>query len=134
MGGADWAAARIAELRAMPNVRVLSRTVVFGRYDDGEHGAIERVADHLPQPAPHQVRQRLWKIVAAHTIMATGATERPLVFDGNDRPGVMLAGAVSTYINRFGVVPGDRAVVFAAADSGWQTAADLIAAGPRSRR
>ncbi|EGD57574.1 sarcosine oxidase subunit alpha family protein [Novosphingobium nitrogenifigens DSM 19370] len=129
MGGAEWAAARIAELRAMPNVRVLSRTVVFGRYDDGEHGAIERVADHLPQPAPHQVRQRLWKIVAAHTIMATGATERPLVFDGNDRPGVMLAGAVSTYINRFGVVPGDRAVVFAAADSGWQTAADLIAAG-----
>ena len=128
-GGAQWAAAVAAELAAMPNVRLLMRTTVFGRFDDGECGAIEAVADHLAEPLPGQPRQRLWKIVAHRTILATGATERPLVFDGNDRPGVMLASAVSTYINRFGVLPGHRVVVLASADSGWQTVADLIAAG-----
>ena len=132
LGGADgaqWAAAAVAELAAMPHVRVLTRTTVFGRFDDGEHGAIEQVADHLPVPLPGQPRQRLWKIVAQRTILATGATERPIVFEGNDRPGVMLASAVSTYCNRFGVAPGRRAVVLTAGDSGWQTAADLLAAG-----
>jgi len=127
--GADWAAATLAELASYPSLRILPRTTVFGRFDDGEHGAIERVADHLPIPLPGQPRQRLWKIVARRTILATGATERPIVFDGNDRPGVMLASAVSTYLNRYGVAPGRRAVVFTACDSGWQTAADLLAAG-----
>ena len=127
--GPAWVAGAIAALSAMPHVRVMRRTTVFGRCDDGEHGAIEQVADHLPVPLPGQPRQRLWKIVARQTILATGATERPIVFDGNDRPGVMLAGAVSTYCNRYGVAPGRRAVVLTASDSGWQTAADLIAAG-----
>jgi methylglutamate dehydrogenase subunit C len=127
--GSDWAAAIAAELAAMPNVRVLWRTRVFGRYDHGTHGAIEQVADHCPVPAPGQPRQRLWSIVARRTIMATGADERPVVFDGNDRPGVMLASAVSTYLNRYGVAPGRRAVVLAGADSGWQCAIDLLDAG-----
>ena len=127
--GAHWAATAFAELAAMPHVRLLTRTTVFGRYDDGEHGAIEQVADHVAIPAPGQPRQRLWKIVATRTILATGATERPIVFDGNDRPGVMLAAAASTYCNRFGVAPGRRAVVLTTGDSGWQTAADLLAAG-----
>lgn len=126
---AAWAAGVAAELAAMPNVRLLTRTTVFGRFDDGEHGAIEAVADHLAVPAPGQPRQRLWKIVARRTVLATGASERPLVFDGNDRPGVMLASAVSTYLNRYGVAPGRRLVVLTATDSGWQTVADLIAAG-----
>lgn len=126
--GCQWAAAMLGELASFANVRVLMRTTVFGRFDQGEHGAIERVADHLPAPRPGQPRQRLWKIVAQRTILATGATERPIVFDGNDRPGVMLASAVSTYLNRFGVAPGRRAVVLTTADSGWQTAADLVAA------
>jgi sarcosine oxidase subunit alpha len=126
---AEWAAAAVAELSALANVRLLTRTTVFGRFDDGEHGAIEQVADHLVAPLPGQPRQRLWKIVARQTILATGATERPIVFDGNDRPGVMLASAVSTYLNRYGVAPGQRAVVLTAGDSGWQTAHDLVAAG-----
>jgi sarcosine oxidase subunit alpha len=131
--GAQWAANALAELAAMAHVRVLMRTTVFGRFEVGdtgaEHGAIEQVADHLPVPLPGQPRQRLWKIVARRTLLATGATERPIVFDGNDRPGVMLASAVSTYLNRFGVAPGRRAVVLTSGDSGWQTCADLVAAG-----
>ena len=126
--GADWARAAGLELAALPNVRVLTRTSVFGAYD-GEYGAVERVADHLPTPAPGQPRQRLWKIVAGRCVLATGAIERPLVFGGNDRPGVMMAGAVSTYLNRYAAAPGRRAVVFTCTDSGWATVEDLLAAG-----
>ncbi|WP_174284790.1 sarcosine oxidase subunit alpha family protein [Sphingomonas bacterium] len=129
MPGAVWADAAAVELAALPNVRVLTRTAVFGVYDGREYAAVERVTDHLVQAPAGQPRQRLWKIVAKRAILATGATERPLVFGGNDRPGVMIASAVSTYINRFAALPGRRAVVFTASDSGWQTALDLADAG-----
>ncbi|HEX8757436.1 MAG TPA: glycine cleavage T C-terminal barrel domain-containing protein, partial [Steroidobacteraceae bacterium] len=89
-------------------------------------GALERVADHLREPPAHQPRQRLWKIVARRTVLAAGALERPIVFGGNDRPGVMLASAVRTYVNRFRVTPGRRTAVFTTCDDGWKTAFDLI--------
>lgn len=127
--GAQWAEQLLRELVALPDVCLLPRTTVFGVYDSGVHGAVERVSDHLPVPPPGQPRQRLWRIVAKHTLLATGSIERPLVFGDNDRPGVMLAGAVRTYVNRYGVRPGERAVVFADNDSGEATAADLQTAG-----
>ncbi len=126
---ADWAVSAGAELASLANVRRLARTTVFGVYDGREYGAVERVSDHLARPAAGQPRQRLWKIVARRAVLATGAIERPLVFGGNDRPGVMMAGAVSTYVNRFAAAPGRRAVVFTTSDSGWATAEDLLAAG-----
>ncbi len=132
IGGApatEWAAAVEAELKALPEVRILRRTQVFGAYDGGVFGAVERVSDHVAVPAPHQPRQRLWKIVARRTVLCAGAVERQLVFGGNDKPGVMLASAVRTYLNRFGVAPGARAAVFTASDDGWRTAADLAAHG-----
>jgi sarcosine oxidase subunit alpha len=119
----------VEELASLDNVRLLPRTTVFGVYDGQEYGAVERVSDHLPQPDPRQPRQRLWKIIARHAVLATGAIERPLVFGGNDRPGVMMASAVSTYLHRFAVAPGQRAVVFTTTDSGWTTAEDLVTAG-----
>jgi len=124
-----WVDATVAELSSLPNVRILRRTTVFGAYDGREYGALERVSDHLAQPEQGQPRQRLWKIVARHAVMATGAIERPIVFGGNDRPGVMMASAVSTYVNRFAAIPGRRAIVFTTTDSGWATAEDLLAAG-----
>jgi heterotetrameric sarcosine oxidase alpha subunit len=127
--GHVWAARAVAELKSLPEVRLMRRTTVFGAYDHGTYGAVERVADHLPVPPEHQPRQRAWRIVAKRTVLATGAIERPMVFPGNDRPGVMLAGAVRTYVNRFGVVPGRRAVVYASGDDGWRTIRDLAEAG-----
>jgi methylglutamate dehydrogenase subunit C len=62
-------------------------------------------------------------------VLAGGAIERPMVFAGNDRPGVMLAGAVRAYLNRFGVAPGRRAVVYTSGDEGWRAVADLARAG-----
>jgi sarcosine oxidase subunit alpha len=78
---------------------------------------------------PGRPRQRLIRIVAKRAILAAGAIERPLVFGGNDRPGIMLAGAVRTYLNRFGVKPGESAVVFANNDDAARTALDLAACG-----
>ncbi len=106
--GVEWARSVTAELSSMPNVTILSRTCVFGVYDGREYAAVQRVSDHLARSEVGQPRQRLWKIIAKRALLASGAIERPIVFGGNDRPGVMTASAVSTYINRFGAVPGRR--------------------------
>ena len=129
MSAPAWVAGVEKELRAMPEVRILPRTTVFGAYDTGTFGAVERVSDHVAVPQVHQPRQRLWRFVAKQTVVATGATERPIVFGNNDLPGVMLASAVRTYINRFGVAPGKRAVVFGNNDDIAATVTDLVAAG-----
>ncbi|QFR34800.1 sarcosine oxidase subunit alpha family protein [Ancylobacter sp. TS-1] len=123
---AAFAAHVAAELTSLPNVRVMTRTTVFGVYDGGTYGALERVADHLTVPAPFQPRQRLWRIVARRAVLAAGATERPIVFGGNDRPGVMLAGAVGTYVHRHAVLPGRHIALFANNDAAWH---GLLAAG-----
>ncbi len=132
--GRDWVREIEAELRSLPEVRIFTRTTVFGAYDDGPSGArtfgaVERVSDHLPLPPAHQPRQRLWKIVAGSAVLAAGAVERPIVFGGNDRPGVIMSSALRTYANRFGVTPGRRIALFTATDDGWRTAFDLAAAG-----
>ena len=98
MPAAEWIARTLAELAALPDVRIMRRTTVFGVYDGGTYGALERVNDHLPSPPEHQVRQRLWRIVAKRCVVAAGAIERPIVFPGNDTPGVMMASAVRTYV------------------------------------
>ncbi|MGY8638493.1 sarcosine oxidase subunit alpha family protein [Bradyrhizobium sp. 14AA] len=125
----DWLAATLAELASFSDVRIMPRTSVFGVYDHGVYGAVERVNDHVAVPPAHQARQRGWRIYAKRAILASGALERPIVFPGNDRPGVMLSGAVRAYVNRFGVLPGREAVVFTAGDSGWATVRDLAEAG-----
>ncbi|MBV5265540.1 sarcosine oxidase subunit alpha family protein [Pinisolibacter aquiterrae] len=112
----------LAELASLPNVRLMSRTSLFGVYDGGTYGALERLADHLPVPAPFQPRQRLWKIVAKRAVLAAGALDRPIVFGGNDRPGVMLAQAVETFVARHAVAPAKTMAVFANNDAAWTTA------------
>ncbi|MEZ0303315.1 MAG: sarcosine oxidase subunit alpha family protein [Hyphomicrobiaceae bacterium] len=128
---AEWAAHIAAELAALPDVRILPRTTVVGSYDDGTYSALERVNDHLAEPPEHEPRQRLWRIFAKRCVLAAGAIERPLVFGDNDRPGVMLAGAVRAYLNRYAAVPGRNAVVFAAGDETARTVGDLSRAGVR---
>jgi sarcosine oxidase subunit alpha len=115
-------------LRASANVRILTRTTITGVFDGGTYAGLERVSDHLPASATRP-RQRHWRIVAKTAILATGAIERPLIFGNNDLPGIMLAGAVRSYINRFAVKPGSRAVVFSNNDDAATTISDLAAAG-----
>jgi sarcosine oxidase subunit alpha len=126
----DWIDAASKELRAAPEVRVLPRTTVFGYYHDNYLVAVERRTAHLGLAAPAGVsRERVWRIRANRVVLATGAHERSIAFPDNDRPGVMLAGAVRTYVNRYAVLPGRRGVVFTTNDSAYATAFDLVAAG-----
>lgn len=129
--GSGWAAAVSAELQSLPNVRWLTRTCVYGVFDHGIHGALQRCTDHMSTAQPGKPRQILWRIRARRVLLATGATERSIVFADNDRPGIMLAGAVRSYVNRFGVAAGRQVVVFTNNDDGWRTAADLLEAGIR---
>lgn len=123
-----WVANCAADLEREPEVTVLTRTTAFGFYDHGFVGALERRTDHLPPRQRRGPRERLWRIRAERIVLATGAVERPIVFRNNDRPGIMLASAASTYVNRYAVAPGRRAVVFANHDSAWRAALDLVAA------
>ncbi len=127
--GADWVADTIDTLRWMPEVTMLPRTTAFGYYDHNAMALCERVADHVPDPKPGQPRQRVWHVRAKRVVLATGAIERPLVFADNDRPGVMLADAARTYLNRYAVACGRRAVVHANNDSAYVAAMELAEAG-----
>jgi heterotetrameric sarcosine oxidase alpha subunit len=124
----EWVASVVAELQALPNVRIMPRTTVTGAYDHGTYGALERVGLHKPA-RPNLPRECFWRIVAKHAVLAAGALERPVAFENNDRPGIMMASAVRTYLNRYGVVPGKRVTLFANTDAARSTARDLMAAG-----
>jgi sarcosine oxidase subunit alpha len=125
----DWIASAVAELAAMPEVTLLPRSTAFGYHDSNFLTIDQRLTDHLPVKDREGGREKLWQVRAHQVILATGAMERPITFANNDRPGIMLASAVSTYANRYAVKPGDRAVVFTNNDSAYQTALDLMAAG-----
>jgi sarcosine oxidase, subunit alpha len=114
-----WVDAVAAELRAAPDVTLLSDAAALGVYDAGYVVVHERA-----RPV-----ERLWHVRAGRVVLATGAHERPVAFAGNDRPGVMLSGAVLTYLDRFGVLPGERALLFTTNDAGYATARALRGAG-----
>ncbi|AVA22601.1 MULTISPECIES: sarcosine oxidase subunit alpha family protein [unclassified Rhizobium] len=121
--------AALDELQNFENVTLMPRTTVFGWYDDNVFGAVEKVQKHVAMPSPDLPVERLWRIAAKRAILATGAEERPLVCGGNDRPGVMMAGAMRSYLNRYGVVAGQKVAVFTNGGSGYRTALDLAAEG-----
>ncbi|MTH36369.1 sarcosine oxidase subunit alpha family protein [Paracoccus limosus] len=124
----DWIAGIEAEFAGLPNLRVMRRTTVWGAFDHGIYGAVERVSDHLASPGK-RVRQTLWRITTKRAILASGATERHIPFADNDRPGVMLSGAMRAYANRWAVSPAKRVAIFTNNDDGHRTARDLLAKG-----
>lgn len=110
-------------------VRVMTRTTAFGLYDYGTAGLLERVTDHLAVKPEHMPRQRFWTVRAKATIIASGSLERSVAFSNNDRPGIMGASAARTYLNRYGVLAGERIVLSTNNDSAYMTAGELSAAG-----
>jgi sarcosine oxidase subunit alpha len=127
---ADWIADVLTDLRATGRVRLMPRTSVTGVYDDGCYGALERVARHMA-PAPDLPPECFWRIRAKQAVLAAGAHERPIAFPMNDRPGIMLAGAVRSYLNRYGVAAGRNVTIFATNDDAHRTAVELQSAGIR---
>ncbi|MBM4232948.1 MAG: FAD-dependent oxidoreductase, partial [Gammaproteobacteria bacterium] len=128
---ATWVATALKELSANPRVRLLRRTTAFGYFPHNLIGLSERLTDHLATPPAGLARERLWQLRAAQVVLATGAIEQPLVFPGNDRPGIMLAGAAQHYLNRFAVLPGRRIVMATICDSAYSIALELQGAGAR---
>jgi len=129
MPAADWAAEMVRNLKTRENVRVLPRTTVWGYYDSNTLAALERVADHKLAPAGGEPRLRHWTIRAGAVVLATGALERPLIFPGNDRPGVMLASAAERYVNQYGVLTGSKVAIFTNNDSAYRAALAMKKAG-----
>jgi sarcosine oxidase subunit alpha len=113
---------------ARSGVTLLNRTTGFGYFPHNFVGLNQRLTDHLDDPS-RKPRERLWQVRAGRVILATGAIERPLIFPGNDRPGIMLAGAAQTYLNRFGVRVGESVVLVTSTDDAYQAALDLHADG-----
>jgi len=128
ISGVDWVAQVLAELGSLDNVRLMPRTAITGAYDQGTYGALERVGHHQPRRA-NLPRECFWRIVAKRAVLAAGAIERPIAFSNNDRPGIMTASAVRSYLNRWGVAPGQRVTLFANNDQAHHTARDLVQAG-----
>ncbi len=120
-----WATSMITRLLALPNVTSLASTTVTGYYDSNYLVAVERKADFTTS----SIRQRVWHIRAAEVVLATGAHERPIVFADNDVPGVMLAESVRDYLHRYGVLAGERVVLFTTHDDAYRVGGDLLAAG-----
>ena len=131
----DWADRTVAALRRTEDVTVLSRTSVFGSYDANYITALQKRTDHLGRADDGACegvsRERVWHIRAAQVVLAPGAMDRPVVFAHNDRPGVMLAAAVQTYLGRYGVAAGEDMAVLTTNDSAWELVADLHDAGVR---
>jgi heterotetrameric sarcosine oxidase alpha subunit len=117
------------ELESLPNVEILRRTTALGLYDGNTVALVERRDHARPDASKGEARQVIVTLRAHSIVFATGATERPLVFHNNDRPGVMLASAVRSYLNRFAVLCGTRAIIVTNNDSAYATAFDLSRAG-----
>ena len=129
MPAADWVGSVIAELQGLEDCVLLPSSTVFGYHDHNFLTIAERRAVHPDGSDGGGVRERLWRVRARQVVLAQGSLERPLVFCNNDRPGVMLASAVSTYVERYAVLPGRRAVVFTNNDSAYRAAISLAEAG-----
>ena len=123
-----WLESSVRDLRAAPNVQILTRCTAFGFYHDNFVGAVERLTDHLADIGDGP-REKLWRIRAGEVVLAQGAIERPLVFEGNDTPGVMLASAARTWLLRYGVAVGRKVALMASHDSGWRDVFAMARAG-----
>jgi sarcosine oxidase subunit alpha len=125
----EWLAHTLAALAANARVTLLPRTTAFGYFPHNLVSLNERLTDHLAAAPEGSPRERQWQVRAREVVLATGAIERPLVFPGNDRPGIMLAGAARTFLNRYGVRPGTRAVLVTATDEAYAVALELQQVG-----
>ncbi len=125
----DWLLNEIKELKKLKNLNIKTRTSVAAYHSYNYLLAKENLTDHLTKIKRLGIRQRLWKIRANKVIIATGAIERPLVFNNNDRPGIILANSVNKYLNFYGVTCGKNNFIFTNNDSAYETALSLFEKG-----
>jgi sarcosine oxidase subunit alpha len=127
--GLAWVRSTVADFVRHEELTYVPNTTVFGSYDSNYFVALEDRTEAVAAAGGRGVRQRVWHIRAGQVILATGTHERPIVFADNDRPGIMLASAVRTYLGRYGVVAGQRVTVATTNDHAYALVTDLHAAG-----
>jgi sarcosine oxidase subunit alpha len=121
LGSGDAAQA----LRSVPGLRLLLRTTATGIHDD----RVVSLFTRHEEPTASMPRETFSVVRAQWVVLATGSIEQPLIFDNNDRPGIMLAGAAREYLNRYGVAAGHRVLIATNNDSAYALATDLKRAG-----
>ena len=122
----EWIKKTCSELQNNKNIKILNRTSVAAYHNYNYLIMMQNLSDHLSEKEKkRKIRQRLWKVRAKKVILATGSIERPMVFDCNDRPGIMLSSAVRKYINYYGVKCGNNVVIFTNNDDAYETAISL---------
>ncbi len=130
----DWLEEQIKELKNYQNLIIKNRTSIAAYHGYNYLLAKENLTDHLSKDKKNNtIRHRLWKIRADKVIIATGAVERPMVFNNNDRPGIILANSVKKFIDFYGVACGNNNVIFTNNDSAYETAISLNQKGISSQ-
>ncbi|MBD1159273.1 sarcosine oxidase subunit alpha family protein [Pelagibacterales bacterium SAG-MED19] len=126
----SWLEKEINEIKKLKNLEIKTRTSVAAYHGYNFLLARENLTDHLPvEQRKDKTRHKLLKIRAKKVITATGSIERPMVFDNNDRPGILLSSAIKRYADFFGVACGEKNVLFTNNDSAYETAISLIQKG-----
>ena len=125
-----WLENETNELKKLENLEIKTRTSVAAYHGYNYLLARENLTDHLPQnEKQNKVRQRLLKIRANKVIVATGSLERPLIFNNNDRPGIMLSSAVKKYADYYSVATGKKNIFFTNNDTAYESAISLSKKG-----
>ncbi len=126
----SWLEKEINEIKKLKNLEIKTRTSVAAYHGYNFLLARENLTDHLPiNQRKDKIRQRLLKIRAKKVITATGSIERPMIFDNNDRPGILLSSAIKRFADYFGVACGEKNILFTNNDSAYETAISLIQKG-----
>jgi sarcosine oxidase subunit alpha len=126
----EWIKETQLELLKNKNIKILNRTSVAAYHNYNYLIMMQNLTDHLNEnDKKNKIRQRLWKVRAKKVILATGSIERTMVFDCNDRPGIMLSSAVRKYLNHYAVKCGNNAVIFTNNDDAYETALSLYNKG-----
>ena len=120
-----WKNTILDELNNLQNVKIITSTTLFAYMHYNYLLAIQDLQPNRGKDKKNSIRQIVWKIRAKKVILATGSIERPLTFNNNDRPGIMLANSASKYLNGYGVNLGEKIVIFTNNDSAYQTAIDF---------
>jgi sarcosine oxidase subunit alpha len=123
---AKWLEKEIKDLKNYKNLEIKTRTSVAAYHGYNFILARENLTDHIEvSKRDNKVRQRLLKIRAKKVITATGSIERPLIFNNNDRPGILLSSAIKKYVDFYGVKSGEKIVLFTNNDTAYETALSL---------
>jgi len=126
----SWLEKEINEIKKLGNLDIKTRTSVAAYHGYNFLLARENLTDHLPiEQRKSKTRHKLLKIRAKKVICATGSIERPLIFDNNDRPGILLSSAIKRYADLFGVACGEKNILLTNNDSAYETAISLFQKG-----